>query len=102
MIDSATYLRVLTPGSAPDQVGIALIESVRFENPEQAWKRLQNLAESPAQRESLSRSMPALLAVLEEAATPDSSLVNLDRFLRSVPDRDRTLEYLAENPRGIL
>lgn len=101
MFDSATYLRALSADEFSDLLGMTLIEPVHFENPALAWKRLRHLAESPAQRESLSRALPALLAVLEEAATPDVSLINLDRYLKIVPDRSHALEYLSENPRAV-
>ena len=101
MYDTSSYLRFLTPGVISDAEGLALIESVQFENPVLAWKRLQALANTSTARESLARGMPALLAALEEAATPDLSLVNLDRFLRSGPDVTHTLAFLASHPRAI-
>lgn len=101
MHDSASYQRFLTPGAAPDAEGLATIESVQFENPELARTRFQSLARTPAELDSLVRVMPALLAVLEEAATPDLSLINLDRFLRAGPDSSRTLRFLADNPRAV-
>ena len=101
MFDTAAYLRALTPGASAEAEGIALIESVQFEQPALAWKRLLAIAQTPAEREQLSRAMPALLAALEEAATPDLSLVNLDRFLRSGPEISRSLAYLADNPRAV-
>ncbi len=101
MYDTSAYLRILTPGATHEAEGIALIESVHFENPALAWKRLLAIAATSADRELLARAMPALLAALEEAATPDLSLVNLDRFLRSEFQITRTLIFLAENPRAI-
>ncbi len=101
MIDSAAYLRILSPGASTEAEGISLIESVQFENPALAWRRLQAIASTPTDRELLARVMPALLAALEEAATPDLSLVNLDRFLRSGLDISHTLSFLAENPRAV-
>ena len=99
MHDVTSYQRFLTPGAASGAEGVEVIESVQFENPELARTRFQSLARTPEELDSLVRVMPALLAVLEEAATPDLSLVNLDRFLRSGPDSARTLRFLADNPR---
>ena len=101
MFDTAAYLRCLTPGMSRASEGFALIEAVRFENPALAWKRLLDIAATPQDREWLARAMPALLAALEEAATPDLSLVNLDRFLRSESQLTSTLKFLAENPRAV-
>lgn len=101
MLDTVGYLRLLTPGQSSDADGWRAIESVRFENPELAWKRLCQLASTTAQRQSLARAMPALLAALEEAATPDLSLVHLDQFLRSGKGIDASLAYLAEHPRAV-
>lgn len=101
MYDTAGFLRLLTPGKATEAEGLALIESVRFESPSLAWKRLVGLASSSSQRQSLARAMPALLAALEEAATPDLSLVHLDQYLRSGDGPDATLAYLADHPRAV-
>lgn len=101
MYDTAGFLRLLTPGRSTEAEGLELIESVRFENAALAWKRLLALAETAAQRQSLARAMPALLAALEEAATPDLSLVHLDQYLRSGDGPDATLAYLAEHPRAV-
>ena len=101
MFDTVAYLRCLTLGGSHEAEALALIESVRFENPSLAWKRLQAIASTPEERELLARAMPALLAALNEAATPDLSLVNLDRFLRSAPAQSKPLQFLAENPRAV-
>ncbi len=101
MFDMSATLRCLTPGATHEAEGIALIESVHFENPALAWKRLRAIAATSEDRELLARAMPALLAALEEAATPDLSLVNLDRFIRSESHVTSTLLFLAENPRAV-
>ncbi len=101
MFDTAAYLRCLAPEGSHQAEALALIESVRFENPSLAWKRLQAIASQPEERELLARAMPALLAALNEAATPDLSLVNLDRFLRAGPAESSPLKFLAENPRAV-
>ncbi len=101
MFDTVAYLRCLTLGGSHAAEALALIESVRFENPSLAWKRLQAIASTPEERELLARAMPALLAALNEAATPDLSLVNLDRYLRSGTAESRPLQFLAENPRAV-
>lgn len=101
MFDTAAYSRCLAAGGSDPAEALTLIESVRFENPELAWKRLQSLASTPEERELLARAMPALLAALNEAATPDLSLVNLDRYLRSEPQAANPLKFLAENPRAV-
>jgi glutamate-ammonia-ligase adenylyltransferase len=101
MFDTADYLRALTPGESSETSGLALIDSVQFEHPVLAWKRLQSIARDSIERGLLARTMPALLAVLEEAATPDLSVVNLDRFLQSRSDMAGTLQFLADNPRSV-
>lgn len=42
-----------------------------------------------------------LLAALAESANPDSSILNLERFIHTVPDAAATLQFLADNPRAI-
>jgi [glutamine synthetase] adenylyltransferase / [glutamine synthetase]-adenylyl-L-tyrosine phosphorylase len=42
-----------------------------------------------------------LLASLSDAATPDASLINFERFVHSVDDRTDLFEYLAQNPRAV-
>ena len=61
MLDTAATLRLLTPGVSPDTEGLSLIDSVEFEHPALAWKRLQALSRTTAERESLARAMPANL-----------------------------------------
>src|SRR5690606_18249155 len=44
---------------------------------------------------------PALLHALSEAATPDGSLLNFQRFVQCVSDRDRLFAMLSQQPRAI-
>ncbi len=42
-----------------------------------------------------------LLVALSDAATPDASLLNFERYVQCVPDRTALLRYLASKPRAV-
>ncbi len=78
-----------------------LLREVNFENPQEAFHRLRRLPEDAAGRKSLGACLPMLLHSLSEAATPDGSLVNFERFVQCVEDRNGLFRYLAEFPRAV-
>ncbi|MCY2966367.1 MAG: glutamine synthetase adenylyltransferase [Planctomycetota bacterium] len=45
--------------------------------------------------------LPTLLLSISDAAQPDHTLLNFERFVQSVPDRPKLFQTLAANPRGI-
>ncbi|WP_166822633.1 [protein-PII] uridylyltransferase family protein [Thalassoroseus pseudoceratinae] len=92
---------LLTPGSLDDAEALELLSNVSFADAEQALKRIQGLPTSPTSRDALAASLPALLIALSDAVMPDGSLVNFERFVRSVADQPDILECLASNPRAV-
>ena len=79
----------------------ALLAPIDFADWKTAHARLLELSTTDARQKALTATLPMLLAALQESASPDSSLLNLERFIKSVPDPVRTLEFLADNPRAI-
>lgn len=77
------------------------IASIGFDDPTGAARRLQSLCENNVQRTLLSRTVPALLYALDEAATPDGSLLNFQRYVQSIDDRERLFRSLSEQPRAV-
>ncbi|QDT66925.1 [protein-PII] uridylyltransferase family protein [Calycomorphotria hydatis] len=78
-----------------------ILEAVGFADESDARKRLRELCVDEASLEALGRCLPMLLACLAEAATPDGSLINFERYVQSFPDRTKLFEFLAERPRAI-
>jgi [glutamine synthetase] adenylyltransferase / [glutamine synthetase]-adenylyl-L-tyrosine phosphorylase len=75
--------------------------SIGFDDPAGAARRLQSLCENDAQRLLFRRTVPALLYALDEAAAPDGSLLNFQRFVQTVEDRERLFQNLSEQPRAV-
>ncbi|MCA9015422.1 MAG: glutamine synthetase adenylyltransferase, partial [Planctomycetaceae bacterium] len=56
---------------------------------------------TPRIREELTLILPTLLQALTDAATPDGSLINFERFLNSVSQPEAMLGFLTHNPRAV-
>jgi [glutamine synthetase] adenylyltransferase / [glutamine synthetase]-adenylyl-L-tyrosine phosphorylase len=93
--------RLLQPGGMPDEDAVALLRSVGFDDCDTARRRLLELARNDDERVELAECFPMLLVALSDAATPDGSLVNFERFVQSVDDRGELFHYLAEHPRAV-
>ncbi len=52
-------------------------------------------------RAALADVLPMLLIALSDAATPDASLLNFERYVQCVADRTVLLRYLASKPRAV-
>lgn len=78
-----------------------LLAPIGFADWQAAHSRLLGLCSDSARREALTDALPMLLAALTESANPDTSTLNLERFIRSVPDATATLKFLAANPRAV-
>lgn len=85
----------------PDADIEALLLPIGFADWKTAHARLLELSTTDARQKALTAALPMLLAALQESASPDSSVLNLERFIKSVPDPVKTLEFLADNPRAI-
>lgn len=78
-----------------------LLTSVGFADWQTAIARLRAIAGSGTQLELFKQSLPILISSLSSAATPDTSLLNLERLNQTVPDQVEFLQYLADNPRAV-
>lgn len=89
----------------PDAISEAEIRDVlapiEFHDWQLAWARLDGLTRDPEGRAALTAALPMLLSALTDAATPDNSMLNLDRLVRKVDDPVTLLRFLAENPRAV-
>ncbi len=92
---------LLRPGELTDDEIKRLLTSVGLADWRKAHHRLLALAADDVSRCSLEKCLPMLLTSLSDAATPDGSLVNFDRFAQCVPDSAKLFEYLAQNPRAV-
>ncbi|NQV28742.1 MAG: glutamine synthetase adenylyltransferase [Rhodopirellula sp.] len=79
----------------------SLLVPIGFADWRMAHARLLGLCSDRVRREALTAALPMLLAALSESANPDSSVLNLERFIHTVPDAAMTLQFLAANPRAI-
>ena len=78
-----------------------LLSPVGFADWKTAHTRLLEISTTNSRQKALTAALPMLLAALEESANPDSSVLNLARFIQSALDPARTLKFLADNPRAI-
>ena len=99
MFEQATKL--LVRDALTDEQIERLLTSAGFANWRDAHKRIFELPKDESERRELRGCLPMLLDSLSDAATPDGSLVNFDRFAQSVPNRAKLFQYLAENPRAV-
>lgn len=79
----------------------SLLVPIGFADWRTAHARLLELCTDHSRREALTAALPMLLAALAESANPDSSVLNLERFINTVPDATATLQFLAANPRAV-
>tara|TARA_R110002072_G_scaffold927_1_gene7410 strand:+ start:80435 stop:84136 length:3702 start_codon:yes stop_codon:yes gene_type:complete len=79
----------------------SLLAPIGFADWQLAHHRLLGLCSDDARRRSLTDALPMLLAALAESANPDSSILNLERFIHTVPNAAATLRFLADNPRSV-
>ena len=101
----------LRPGDVTDLD--AMIAPVGFADRAAARTRIDRLCDPPGGdtddgspdgdrcRTSVRAALPMLLAALADAASPDASLVNFERYVRAHPDRAALFDYLAANPRAV-
>ncbi len=68
---------------------------------QQAYLRLQRIANTPQTEQLLSACLPHLFLALSNAAHPDRALVNFERFVGNAAPPESMLRYLARNPRAI-
>jgi glutamate-ammonia-ligase adenylyltransferase len=93
--------RLLTKGELDDAQVESLLAPVGFAEPAIAHSRLLDICRDEAHRAAFASSLPMLLSALENAATPDSSVMNLERLVQAVPDSLELLQFLSGNPRAV-
>jgi glutamate-ammonia-ligase adenylyltransferase len=93
--------RLLEPGALSDVEIDRLLEPIGFQEPGVALQRLRSQCPDSECRDALTRCLPMLLAALEESATPDTSVLHLERLLQSVADPLALLTFLGDNPRAV-
>jgi len=92
---------LITPDEATSVGACELLRQLGFEDPRLALQRLHSLCKTPTQRSCCLRLLPALLDAFAEAATPDASLVNFQRFVQAVPDSEHLFTLLSQQPRTV-
>jgi [glutamine synthetase] adenylyltransferase / [glutamine synthetase]-adenylyl-L-tyrosine phosphorylase len=98
-MDVATPL--LSTDPAFDTQADDILRAAGFDHLPEARARFRQLARSPVERELFARSLPGILHALADGATPETSLINLERFVQAASDSESLFRYLAENPRAV-
>lgn len=103
-LNSPNERRVVFP--ADNDSTFARVEPIRFDDiafddATSASSRWQRLTGDPESSSSIELLKLPLLSAVQEAAQPDQSLLNIERFLDAVPDRGETVRWLASKPRAI-
>ncbi len=104
---------MLLPAELSDSLGLLLadrelspkcerlLRNIGFERPESALLRLRTLCANREQADLFASPLQALLHALLDAANPDQSLLNFQRFVERVPDRIALFSGLRARPRAI-
>ncbi|QDT53751.1 Glutamate-ammonia-ligase adenylyltransferase [Caulifigura coniformis] len=77
------------------------LRSAGFLSIPEARARFRGLARTDAERELFARALPGIVHALADGAVPDTSLINLERFVQAAQDSEGLFRYLAENPRAV-
>jgi len=85
------------PGADVDD----MLAAVGFSDRDTARRRLLSMCPDQERRQALSQCLPMLLSALSEAATPDGSLINFERFVQSIDEPAELFRYLSANPRAV-
>ncbi|TWT43535.1 Glutamate-ammonia-ligase adenylyltransferase [Thalassoglobus neptunius] len=101
MIDANTSQLILDSDIELSEQLVEEIEPVGFERIDVAIDRLRSVPESDVQRNLLAEILPGLLFSLSETPDPDRSVLNFQRFLKSVDDRETLLRTLSREPRTV-
>ena len=78
-----------------------ILSEIGFTDQERALVRLREMCTTDRIREELTLILPTLLQALSDAATPDGSLINFERFINSVSQPEIMLSFLTQNPRAV-
>lgn len=78
-----------------------ILSDIGFSDHDRALIRLREMCTSSRIREELTLILPTLIQALSDAATPDGSLINFERFIKSVSNAETMLSFLTQNPRAV-
>ena len=98
-MDVATLLLSADPAREPEAE--ETLREAGFLNVPEARARFRGLARTDIERELFARALPGVIHALSDGAVPDTSLINLERFVQAAPDSESLFRYLAENPRAV-
>ncbi len=87
---------LLSADLAPESARVFLA-ALGFQNPAEADRRLQRLADLTGERERFANLAASLLDHLASAADPDAAMVQLERFFEAVPNRLNLTSFLTED-----
>ena len=99
MFENAASL--LDPAGLNDSEALALVEPVGFADAPRALGRLRSLCTDDNCRGPLAGILPMLLHALTDAAAPDGSLINFERYVQTADDPASVFEFLDSNPRAV-
>src|SRR5436189_810494 len=99
IMDVATLLLSADPAHESEVEDI--LQSAGFLSIPEARTRFRGLARTEAERELFARALPGIIHTLADGAVPDTSLINLERFVQAAPDSEALFRYLADNPRAV-
>ncbi|QDU16568.1 Glutamate-ammonia-ligase adenylyltransferase [Gimesia maris] len=97
--NAAKLLDQQVPASDPEVQQI--LAGIGFTDQERALTRVREMCTSDGIRKELTLILPTLLQALTDAATPDGSLINFERFINSVSEPEIMLNFLTHNPRAV-
>lgn len=85
----------------PEAEAQSVLSAAGFADWRLALCRLREIGIDESSRAALANVLPMLLIALSDAATPDASLLNFERYIQCVADRTGLLRYLASKPRAV-
>ncbi|MFG0336282.1 MAG: glutamine synthetase adenylyltransferase, partial [Maioricimonas sp. JB049] len=99
--ETSDSARLLCSDDVSDGFATSLLQPVGFDDWRAALGRLRGFCRDEDERTAFAAALPSLLYALTDAATPDASLVNFERYMQAVPSRIDLFNYLAANPRAV-
>ena len=95
-----TCRRLLSPTLSQAEAR-GILSFIGFADSRAAYRSLQRMSQDAPTRAALSQFLPKLLQSLSSAASPNRTLVSVERFTRSVPNRLSLYRQLSDNPRAV-
>lgn len=99
--ETSDSARLLSSDDVSEEFATTLLEPVGFDDWQAALGRIRGFCRDGKERQAFAATLPSLLYALTDAATPDASLVNFERYVQAVPSRIELFQYLAANPRAV-